>query len=42
MLLGGVEYRIEGIEGCGSSSIVYRAVYRDELNRDRFHQVLAR
>ncbi len=40
MLLGGVEYRIEGVEGCGSSSIVYRAVYRDELNRDRFHQVL--
>lgn len=40
IILGGVEYQIESVEGYGGSSIVYRAVYRDELNRESFHQVL--
>ena len=40
ILLGNVEYQIKNVIGFGGSSIVYRAVYRDELNRDSFHQVL--
>lgn len=40
IILGGTEYKIEGVEGCGGSSIVYRAVYRDGLNCSSFHQVL--
>lgn len=40
IVLGGVEYRIQKEEGRGGSSIVYRAAYRDGLNRDSLHQVL--
>lgn len=39
LTLGGVEYRLEAVEGCGSSAIVYRAVYSDSLNRDALHEV---
>ena len=38
--LGGVDYRLESVMGCGSSAIVYNAVYEDELNRDCVHRVL--
>ena len=37
--LGGIAYRLEAVEGCGSSAIVYRATYPDGLNRDSRHQV---
>lgn len=37
--LGGTVYRLEAVEGCGSSAVVYRATYRDQLNRDATHQV---
>lgn len=40
LILGGVEYRLEEVEGQGASAIVYRASYRDALNRDSRHQVL--
>lgn len=40
--LGGVDYRLEGVEGFGGSSVVYRAAYEDGLNRGSFHQVLIR
>ena len=40
--LGGVDYRLESVEGCGGSAVVYRAVYEDELNRGCFHQVLVK
>lgn len=38
--LGGVDYRLEGVEGCGGSAVVYRASYEDHLNKGCFHQVL--
>ena len=38
--LGNNSYRIESVIGCGGSSIVYRATYKDELNRDSDHTVL--
>lgn len=38
--LGGTDYRIGEVEGCGGSSVVYRAEYEDQLNRGSFHQVL--
>lgn len=40
LVLGGICYRLDGVEGCGSSAIVYRATYTDSLNRDSLHQVL--
>ena len=42
LTLGGVDYRLEGVEGFGGSSVVYRAAYEDGLNRGSFHQVLIR
>ena len=38
--LGETDYRIEGVEGCGGSSVVYQAVYEDSLNSGQFHRVL--
>ena len=29
LVLGGICYRLDGVEGCGSSAIVYRAIYTD-------------
>ena len=40
LLLGGIVYRLEAVEGYGSSAIVYRATYPDQLNRDIPHRVL--
>lgn len=40
IILGDVEYHIEGIEGIGGSTIVYRAFYEDRLNRGSIHRVL--
>lgn len=40
IILGGVEYYIEGVEGSGGTAIVYRAFYRDRLNRGSVHKVL--
>lgn len=40
LLLGGTEYQIVDVTGCGGSSVVYRAVYQDALNIDQLHQVL--
>lgn len=37
--LGGVSYRIDGVEGLGGSSIVYKASYSDGLNTEHSHQV---
>lgn len=39
LTLGGIEYRLEAVEGVGGSTIVYRASYPDALNRDASHQV---
>lgn len=38
--LGETEYRLESVEGCGGSSVVYRASYEDRLNRGCYHKVL--
>ena len=38
--LGETKYEILGIEGYGSNSIVYRAKYPDQIQKDREHQVL--
>lgn len=38
--LGNINYEISGVEGFGNSVIVYRASYRDELNRNNRHYVL--
>ncbi|MBS6956036.1 MAG: NACHT domain-containing protein [Enterocloster asparagiformis] len=40
--LGGVDYRLESVEGCGGSAVVYRAVYEDALNRGCLHRVLVK
>lgn len=40
LILGGIPYILESVEGCGSSTVVYHASYRDELNTDLFHDVL--
>ena len=40
LVLGQTEYLIEGVEGTGGSTIVYRASYEDELNRPQRHGVL--
>lgn len=37
--LGGVSYRIDGVEGLGGSSIVYKASYSDGLNTEHSHRV---
>ncbi len=38
--LGSVHYRLDALEGCGSSAIVYRASYEDALSSGSRHQVL--
>lgn len=38
--LGETEYRLESVEGCGGSSVVYRASYEDRLNQGCYHKVL--
>lgn len=40
LLLGSTAYRVEKVEGCGSSSIVYGATYPDSLNGNILHHVL--
>ncbi len=40
LLLGGTDYRVESVEGCGGSSVVYRASYEDRLNHECRHYVL--
>lgn len=42
LLLGGVEYVIEAVEGSGSSAVVYRAAYEDALSRGALHRVLVK
>ncbi|MCD8133552.1 MAG: hypothetical protein LUE19_06835 [Clostridiales bacterium] len=39
IVLGGTSYRLESVEGCGASAVVYRASYQDELSRGAFHYV---
>ncbi len=39
LVLGGIAYRLDGIEGCGGSVIVYRASYEDALNTESRHHV---
>ncbi|MCC8080612.1 MAG: hypothetical protein LIO80_01120 [Lachnospiraceae bacterium] len=39
IILGGTSYRLESVEGCGASAVVYRASYQDELSRGAFHYV---
>lgn len=40
LLLGGIEYRLESVVGCGGSTVVYRASYADQLNQECRHYVL--
>ena len=40
LMLGGMDYRVESVEGCGGSSVVYRASYEDRLNHECRHYVL--
>ena len=40
IVLGNIDYDISGVEGVGNSAIVYRASYRDELNKSNRHHVL--
>lgn len=40
LILGGVEYEIEEVEGMGGNAIVYRASYQDSLSRSSRHRVL--
>ena len=39
LILGGVRYEIEGVEGWGGSAVVYRASYEDGLNQGCRHNV---
>lgn len=39
-ILGGIEYEIKRVVGCGSSTIVYEASYMDALNKNYAHKVL--
>lgn len=39
LILGGVTYRLEALEGMGGSAIVYRASYPDSLSPGERHQV---
>lgn len=40
LVLGNTEYVVESVVGAGKSSVVYRAWYVDQLNRDSRHEVL--
>jgi len=40
LILGHTKYRILDIAGFGGSSVVYQAVYADQLNAENWHQVL--
>lgn len=40
LILGHTEYQILDIAGFGGSSIVYQAAYADQLNAEKWHQVL--
>ena len=40
LTLGRTDYKLESVEGCGGSSVVYRASYEDKLNQGCFHRVL--
>lgn len=42
LILGGISYRLDAIEGCGSSAIVYQATYPDNLNPEALHRVLVK
>lgn len=39
LTLGGIPYRLDAVEGWGSSAIVYRASYPDSLNAQALHHV---
>lgn len=39
LLLGQTSYRLESVEGCGGSTVVYRASYEDGLNQGCRHYV---
>lgn len=39
ILLGGIQYQIQDVEGVGGSSVVYRASYEDALNSGALHYV---
>ena len=39
LILGGVTYHLEELEGMGGSAIVYRASYPDALSSGERHQV---
>ena len=38
--LGGTDFKLEAVEGCGGSTIVYRAQYENHLNTNCLHHVL--
>lgn len=40
LLLGGENYKIESVKGCGGSAVVYHASYADQLNQECRHHVL--
>ena len=40
LILGGCTYTIKAVEGCGGNSIVYQAIYNDNLNKELQHEVL--
>lgn len=40
LILGGITYRLEAVEGSGGSAVVYRASYQDALNVEERHDVL--
>ena len=40
LILGGCTYTIKDVEGCGGNSVVYHAIYNDNLNRELQHEVL--
>lgn len=40
LILGGCIYTIKAVEGCGGNSIVYQAIYNDNLNKELQHEVL--
>ena len=40
LILGGCTYTIKDVEGCGGNSVVYHAIYNDNLNKELQHEVL--
>ena len=42
LLLGITEYEIQEVAGQGSNAIVYRAVYKDGVEKEHDHHVLVK